>query len=522
MVDYPTPPHNAVSAPSLFPVPAMGAQSGVMKPPSGPILSAPRNVEAEQRVLGALMLDNEIFHRIGEFLTPDHFYDPVHKRIYAAAIGLIRREQLADGVTLKEFFETDGGLSEIGGVDYLAQLIAQAGLVAAAPEYARVIYELGVRRKLIEIGGGIAMEAARPDNPRDADGQITEGERQLQELAEQGSRDDAAKSFSEALREAVELAARAAKRGDKIAGIASGLADLDRLTGGLHSSDLLILAGRPSMGKTALATNIAFNASMAWKPDPASGGKKTLDGAITLFFSLEMSADQLANRLIAERAELPSEHIRQGKLDKSQFGRFLQAVNEIERAPLFIDDTGGISIDTLMARARRHKRRHGLDLVVVDYLQLVAGYQGKRYGNRVEEVQDVTKGLKMLAKQLKVPVLALSQLSRQVEMREDKRPQLADLRESGSIEQDADIVMFVYRESYYLDRAKPEEGTPEFEKWKVKCERAHNTAEVILGKQRHGPIGTAIVGFQPEFTKFYNLAYDHFSEQYGRPDSPQR
>lgn len=504
------------STPALVPVPTPDPPSGSTKPLSGPVLSAPRNVEAEQRVLGALMLDNEIFHRIGEFLGPDHFYDPVHKRIYAAAIGLIRREQLADGVTLKEFFETDGGLAEIGGIDYLAQLIAQAGLVAAAPEYARVIYDLGVRRKLIEIGGEIAIEAARPDNPRDADGQITEGERQLQELAEQGSRDDAAKSFTEALREAVELTARAVKRGDRIAGIATGLSDLDRLTGGLHSSDLLILAGRPAMGKTALATNIAFNASMAWKADPASGGKKTLDGAITLFFSLEMSADQLATRLIAERAELPSEHIRQGKLDKNQFSQFLQAVTEIERAPLFIDDTGGISIDTLMARARRHKRRHGLDLIVVDYLQLVAGYQGKRYGNRVEEVQDVTKGLKTLAKQLKVPVLALSQLSRQVEMREDKRPQLADLRESGSIEQDADIVMFVFRESYYLDRVKPEEGTPEFEKWKAKWASVHNTAEIILGKQRHGPIGTAIVGFQPEITKFYNLAYDPYGERYER------
>lgn len=480
-----------------------------LPPPDSPalVLSAPRNLEAEQRLIGAILIDNEVYHRVSEFLVPDHFYDPVHKRIYAVAAGFIRRQHLADGVTLKEFFDTDGGLAEIGGVKYLAFLIAQAGLVAAAPDYARIIYDLGVRRRLIDIGSEISVNAAKPENSRDGDAQIQDAERQLQELAEQGSRDDATKTFSTAVHEALDAATRAAKRGNKIAGIATGLTDLDRLMGGLHNSDLIILAGRPSMGKTALATNMAFNAAMAWKPDPTAEAKKTLEGAITLFFSLEMSADQLATRLMAESAGVPSEKIRKGELDKSQFGQLTRAVQDIHRAPLYIDDTGGISIDTLMARARRHKRRYGLDLIVVDYLQLVAGYQGKRYGNRVEEVQDVTKGLKTLAKQLKVPVLALSQLSRQVEVREDKRPQLADLRESGSIEQDADIVMFVFRESYYLDRAKPEEGTIEFDKWKERSQRVHNTAEVILGKQRHGPIGTAMLGFQPEMTKFFDLAY---------------
>jgi replicative DNA helicase len=393
---------------------------------------------------------------------------------------------------------------------YLADLVDRAPPAANAADYGRVIYDLAIRRDLIRIGGEISV-AAQQDAETEARDQIEAAEQQLYGLAENGQASSGFQSFADALQGAVEMAAEAFSRDGGLAGVSTGLIDLDQKLGGLHPSDLLILAGRPSMGKTALATNIAYHVARnyAWEPQ-ADGSRKTVNGGVVAFFSLEMSAEQLAMRILADASGVSSDRLRKGEIDQAEFGRVRDAALEIQESPLFIDATGGLSIAKLAARARRLKRSSGLDLIVVDYLQLLTtgGDASRANDNRVQEVSQITMGLKALAKELSLPIIALSQLSRQVEQREDKRPQLSDLRESGSIEQDADAVMFVYRESYYKGRAEPREGTPEHLAWQEEMDQIRHVAEVIIGKQRHGPIGTVKLSFNEDTTKFGNLARD--------------
>jgi replicative DNA helicase len=467
---------------------------------------APANIEAEQALLGALMFDNAAYERLSDQLKANHFYEPFHQRLFAAMEDYFRKGQLAEPIVLMERFKRDPAFEELGGLRYLADLVDRAPPAANAADYGRLVYDLALRRDLIRIGGEIAA-AAQGDPERTAKDQIETAEQSLYTLAETGQSSTGFINFAEALQGAVEMAAEAFGRDGGLAGISTGLIDLDRMLGGLHGSDLVILAGRPSMGKTALATNIAFNVSKAYAYDiQPDGSRKTSNGGVVAFFSLEMSAEQLAMRLLADASGVPSDRLRKGEIDASEFGRVRDAALEIQEAPLFIDATGGLSISKLAARARRLKRQTGLDLIVVDYLQLITGGEGNKTDNRVQEVSMITQGLKALAKELSVPVLALSQLSRQVENREDKRPQLSDLRESGSIEQDADMVMFVYREAYYLGRAEPREGSPEHLAWQEDLDKIQHVAEVIIGKQRHGPIGTVKLHFNADLTKFGNLA----------------
>jgi len=471
------------------------------------VTALPSNIEAEQALLGSLLYDNGAYERILDKLQSGHFYEPFHQRLFAAVETHIRKGQLAEPILLADEFKRDPAFEELGGLRYLADLVDRAPPAANAPDYARVIYDLALRRELIRIGREISTEAQTGDPDRTARDQIEQAEQQLYTLAESGSASTGFIGFADALRGAVEMAAEAYSRDGGLAGLSTGLVDLDQKLGGLHPSDLVILAGRPSMGKTALATNIAFNVARhyAWEPQP-DGTRKTVNGGVVAFFSLEMSAEQLAMRLLADVSGVSSDRLRKGEIDASEFGRVRDAAIEIQESPLFIDATGGLSISKLAARARRLKRSSGLDLIVVDYLQLVTGGDGRGQENRVQEVSMITQGLKALAKELSVPVIALSQLSRQVENREDKRPQLSDLRESGSIEQDADVVMFVFRESYYLGRGEPREGTPEHLQWQEDMDRVGNLAEVIIGKQRHGPIGTVKLHFNADLTKFGNLA----------------
>ena len=464
----------------------------------------PHSIEAEQQLLGAILTNNDVYDRVASIIGPQHFYDPVHARIYETAASRIAKNALASPVTLKAFLEHDEGLKELGGPAYLARLAGAAISAFAVRDYAEMIYDLAIRRELIGLGKQIADKAARVDVTSEPKQQIVEAEQQLYSLAEQGQAESGFQSFLRAVTDAVNVANAAYQRDGGLAGISTGLTDLDTKLGGLHKSDLLILAGRPSMGKTSLATNIAFNVAKAYKrgtlPD---GGEGAIEGGVVGFYSLEMSAEQLAGRILAEASEISSHKIRQGDMTEGEFRRFVEAAKALEACPLYIDDTAAIPIAQLAARARRLKRTHGLDLLIVDYLQLVRGTSD----NRVQEIGEISMGLKAIAKELDIPVIALSQLSRQVEARDDKRPQLSDLRESGSIEQDADVVMFVYRGEYYKEREKPGEDNVEaMAKWIEEMERLHGKAEVIIGKQRHGPIGTVELAFESQFTRFGNLA----------------
>ncbi|MFT5743142.1 MAG: replicative DNA helicase [Paracoccaceae bacterium] len=463
----------------------------------------PHSIEAEQQLLGAILTNNDIFDRIASIIGPRHFYDPVHARIFEIAASRIAKNNLASPVTLKAFLEDDEGLKELGGPAYLARLAGAAISAFAVRDYAQMIYDFSVRRELIQVGRDIAAKAATVDIDSEPREQIVEAEQELYRLAEQGTTESGFQSFLKAVTDAVNMANAAYQREGGLAGVATDLTDMDRMLGGLHKSDLLILAGRPSMGKTSLATNIAYNVAKAYKKGKLQDGTEgAVDGGVVGFFSLEMSAEQLAGRILAEASEISSHKIRQGDMDEVEFRRFVDAAKSLESCPLFIDDTAAIPISQLAARARRLKRTHGLDLLIVDYLQLVRGTSE----NRVQEIGEISMGLKAIAKELQIPVLALSQLSRQVESREDKRPQLSDLRESGSIEQDADVVMFVYRGEYYKEREKPADH--ELDKvaiWQEEMDRLHGKAEVIIGKQRHGPIGTFELSFEAQFTRFGNL-----------------
>ena len=465
----------------------------------------PHNLEAEQALLGAILINNDAFDRVSDFLRSEHFVEEIYRRIYEIAGSMIRMGKLATPITLKTFL----GEHDVGGVSvpqYLARLATEATTIINAYDYGRSIYDLAIRRELISIGEdvvNVAYDAPVDSSPRE---QIEETERRLYQIAETGRYDGGFQRFSDALKVAVDMAARAYEREGSLSGIATGLTDLDRYMGGLQSSDLVILAGRPGMGKTALATNIAFNIARAYEGRTrADGTVETANGGIVGFFSLEMSAEQLATRIIAEQSAVASYKIRRGDITEGDFHRVADAVAEMQQIPFYIDQTGGISIAQLAARARRLKRQRGLDLLVVDYLQLLSGSK-TRGDNRVQELTEITTGMKALAKELGVPILALSQLSRQVEQRDDKRPQLSDLRESGSIEQDADVVLFVFREEYYLKNKEPRPGTEEHIAWMGQMESAHGRAEVIIGKQRHGPTGTIELQFDAEVTRFSSLA----------------
>jgi replicative DNA helicase len=472
-----------------------------------------QNIEAEQQLLGAILTRNEVYDGIASIIQARHFALPLHRRIYEAAEARIQKNALASPVTLKSYFEDDPDMPEGGAARYLALLAGSAVAAYAVKDFAQLVHDLWVRRELMALGQDITAQAAAADARTDTGGLITEAEQRLYAMAETGTVSSGFVSFLRATTLAVESAEAANLRKGKLAGISTGLVDLDKKLGGLHKSDLLILAGRPSMGKTSLATNIAFNIAKAYQkgklPDGSTGA---VSGGVVGFFSLEMSAEQLAMRVLSEAAEVPSELIRRGEMSTDEFRRFVEAARVIESCPLHIDDTPALPISQLAARARRLKREHGLDVLMIDYLQLVRPATAK--DSRVNEVSEITQGLKAIAKELNIPVIALSQLSRQVENREDKRPQLSDLRESGSIEQDADVVMFVFREEYYREREKPADHDLEaMAKWTEMMEACHGKAEVIIGKQRHGPIGTVELSFEGQFTRFGNLA-----KQWTSPD----
>ncbi len=493
---------NEISAIGGAPQPQPGPQTGNDAAENGPM---PHHIEAEQQLLGAILTNNDVYDRIAAIVRPEHFYEPVHARIFEIASARIQKNALASPVTLKAFMEDDEGLRELGGPAYLARLAGAAISSFAARDYAQMIYDLAIRRELIRLGSDISAKAARVDVDSEPREQIVEAEQALYKLGEQGQADSGFQSFLKAVTDAVAVANAAYQREGGLAGLSTGLVDLDRKLGGLHRSDLLILAGRPSMGKTSLATNIAFNIAKAYRkgtlPDGTEGA---VDGGVVGFFSLEMSAEQLAARILSEASEVPSEQIRRGDMTEAEFRRFVDAAKALEACPLYIDDTAALPISQLAARARRLKRTHGLDVIFVDYLQLVRPASAK--DSRVNEVSEITQGLKAIAKELDIPVVALSQLSRQVENRDDKRPQLSDLRESGSIEQDADVVMFVFREEYYAEREKPsEDKLDEMAAWQERMERLHGRAEVIIGKQRHGPIGNVDLSFEGRFTRFGNI-----------------
>lgn len=466
----------------------------------------PHSVEAEQQLLGAILTNNDVYDRIASIIGPQHFYDPVHARIYEIAAARIAKNALASPVTLKAFMEEDEGLKELGGPAYLARLAGAAISAFAVRDYAQMIYDFAIRRELIALGRDISDKAGRVDIASEPKEQIVEAEQQLYKLSEQGQTESGFQSFLSAVTNAVKVANAAYMREGGLAGVSTGLTDMDKKLGGLHKSDLLIIAGRPSMGKTSLATNIAFNIAKTYKRGlRLDGTEGAVDGGVVGFYSLEMSAEQLAARILSEASEVPSEQIRRGDLTETEFRRFVDAAKTLEACPLYIDDTPALPISQLAARARRLKRTHGLDVLIIDYLQLVRPATAK--DSRVNEVSEITQGLKAIAKELEIPVIALSQLSRQVENREDKRPQLSDLRESGSIEQDADVVMFVYREEYYAEREKPsEDKLEEMAAWQDRMDHLHGKAEVIIGKQRHGPIGSIELSFEGKFTRFGNIA----------------
>ncbi len=477
--------------------------------------TAPHNIEAEQALLGAILVNNEAYYRVSDFLEPEHFYDPLHRRLFETVSQLIRAGKIATPVTIKTFLPAEETIGDITLAQYLARLAAEATTIINAEEYGRTIYDLATRRNLILIGEdmvNIAFDAPVDMPPNE---QIEDAERRLFELAETGRYDTGFHRFSDALKQAIDMASNAYQRDGHLSGLATGLRDLDERLGGLQASDLIIIAGRPGMGKSSLATNIGFNVASAYQAETeADGSTKTVDGGIVGLFSLEMSAEQLATRIIAEQSGVPSERIRRGKIDEMEFSRIASAAQEMQTIPFYIDQTGGLSVAQLAARARRLKRQRGLDLLIIDYVQLLSGSSKRASEGRVQEITEITTTLKALAKELNVPIVALAQLSRQVEQRDDKRPQLADLRESGSIEQDADVVMFIYREDYYLKNRKPKEGTDEFFKWQAEMEQVTGLAEIIVGKQRHGPTGTVNLQFDAEVTRFGNyVPADHLPER---------
>lgn len=489
----------------------------------------PHNTEIEAALLGAVLTNNRAFDKMTDFLRPDHFFEPVHARIFDAIGKLIERGQVASPQTLRHLFEADELLKDVGGAQYLYELAASVVSVINAGDYAKTVHDLYLRRELIGLGEDVVNDAYAGDIEISAQDQIEGTEQRLYDLATTGDVERGAVDLGAASKAALKMAEDAFKHKGKVVGVTTGLSMLDRKLGGLHPSDLIILAGRPSMGKTALATNIAFNAAKAAQKKMKeaktndSGPEDSGPSGPVLFFSLEMAAEQLATRILSEQSEVPSDQIRRGEVEQNEFHRFVQATQDLSSVPLMIDDTPALSISAIRTRSRRMKRQHGgLSLILVDYLQLLQGPPGRRSENRVNEIGEISRGLKTLAKELEVPVIALSQLSRQVENRDDKRPQLSDLRESGSIEQDADVVMFIFREEYYLEKAEPIQGVEETqerfsdraERWAERIEQVRSTASVIIAKQRHGPVGTIDLYFEGKFTRFGDLDRYHEDDGY--------
>ncbi len=474
----------------------------------------PQNIEAEQALLGAILANNKAFEKVSEFLKPEHFAEQIHQKIFEVISTLLQRGHVADIITLKNYFEQNGTLDEVGGYQYLVKLAEAASPLTNAEYYANFIYDKFLRRELINTGYEIVNDALKEDIDLSASEQIETAEKKLFDLSFQGESQPGFIDFSSALQSSLGYISQAYEKEGKISGLPTGLDALDAKTGGLNDSDLIIIAGRPAMGKTALATNIAYNVaeymSHEKNMDPKSKG--------VAFFSLEMSADQLASRILSTVTQTPDHKMRTGDLEKSEFTRIVAAVRELENTPLYIDDTPGLTINNIRTRARRLKRSKGLGLIVIDYIQLITGSSKKNEGNRVQELSEISRGLKILAKELKVPVIALSQLNRGVEQRDDKKPVMSDLRESGSIEQDADIVMFVYRENYYIVNEQPKQKANELpehlqkrmEEWEKRKRETANIAEVIIGKQRHGPTGTVQLFWNGEFTQFGNLTKEEY------------
>jgi len=451
----------------------------------------PNNIEAEQAVIGSILVSNDIFDEISTIISSINFYDPMHQKIFEAIENLVYKGMLANPITLKNYFEDEK--DDLNVPEYLVKITKFSTSVRQAIEYSKIIYDMFVRRELIKISEQTIDSAKLSELDTNGQTIIENSERLLFDLAEKGSFNSSLVKFDEAMKQTIEMASAAYKNDEGIVGVPTGLRDLDDKLGGLHQSDLIIIAGRPSMGKTSLATNIAFNAAQKLQDN----GKKSS----IAFFSLEMSSEQLSTRIISEQARISSNDIRRGRISDEQFDKFLETSKNISELPLYIDETPAISIAAMSNRARRIKRLFGLDMIVVDYIQLMRGTTYNKDG-RVQEISQITQGLKAIAKELSVPVVALSQLSRQVEQRDDHKPQLADLRESGSIEQDADVVMFVYREGYYLQRKEPREATVEHAEWQAKMNEVAHLAQIIIGKQRHGPIGNVTLEFEERFTKF--------------------
>jgi replicative DNA helicase len=460
----------------------------------------PSNLEAEQALLGSILVNNDIIDEVSTIISSNIFYDPAHIKIYEVIESLNNKGMIANPITLKNFFEKDNMLIEVGGTEYLVKLTRFSGSAKQAVDYAKVIHEMYLRRELVLISDKLSSDTLNANSQeQNAENIIEITEKSLFDLAERGSFSQSFLKFNEALDQTIEMATLAMKSDQGIVGVPTGLTDLDEKLGGLHKSDLVILAGRPGMGKTALATNIAYHA--------AQNLLSRQEKSSIAFFSLEMSSEQLSTRILSEQARIKSDDIRRGKVTESEINRYIETSRNIYNLPLYIDETPAITISTLSNRARRIKRLFGLNLIVVDYIQLMrAPNSNNRGDNRVQEVSEITQGLKALAKELKVPVLALSQLSRAVESRDDKKPQLSDLRESGSIEQDADVVMFVYREAYYLENKQPKLGSIEHAEWQSKMNDVNGLADIILGKQRHGPTGTVKVEFEGIYTKFKDLS----------------
>ena len=457
----------------------------------------PANLEAEQALLGSILVNNDIIDEVSNFINANIFYDPAHIKIYEVIENLNSKGMIANPITLKNFFEKDNMLDDVGGTEYLVKLTRFSGSVKQAIDYGKIIHEMYLRRELVQISDKLSAETLNTaSHEQNAENIIEETERSLFNLAERGSFSQSFIPFTKALDQTIEMATIAMQNDQGLVGVPTGLKDLDQKLGGLHKSDLVIIAGRPSMGKTALATNIAYNA--------AQNILKRQEKSSIAFFSLEMSSEQLSTRILSEQARIKSDDIRRGKVTEEEINRYIETSRNIYNLPLYIDETPAITIATLSNRARRIKRLFGLSLIVVDYIQLMRSNANK-IDNRVQEISEITQGLKALAKELAVPVLALSQLSRAVEQRDDKQPQLADLRESGSIEQDADVVMFVYREEYYLERKQPKLGSIEHAEWQSKMNDVNGLADIILGKQRHGPTGTVKVEFEGIYTKFKDL-----------------
>jgi|TARA_B110000858_G_scaffold196132_1_gene254170 replicative DNA helicase len=460
----------------------------------------PSNLEAEQALLGSILVNNDIIDEVSTIIHSNIFYDPAHIKIYEVIENLNNKGMIANPITLKNFFEKDNMLNDVGGTEYLVKLTRFSGSAKQAVDYAKIIHEMYLRRELVQISDKLSSDTINANTQeQNAENIIESTEKSLFDLAERGSFSQSFLKFNEALDQTIAMATLAMKSDQGIVGVPTGLSDLDEKLGGLHKSDLVILAGRPGMGKTALATNIAYHA--------AQNLMSRQEKSSIAFFSLEMSSEQLSTRILSEQARIKSDDIRRGKVTESEINRYIETSRNIYNLPLYIDETPAITISTLSNRARRIKRLFGLSLIVVDYIQLMrAPNSNGRNDNRVQEVSEITQGLKALAKELKVPVLALSQLSRAVESRDDKKPQLSDLRESGSIEQDADVVMFVYREAYYLENKQPKLGSIEHAEWQSKMNDVNGLADIILGKQRHGPTGTVKVEFEGIYTKFKDLS----------------